>query len=61
MERWAWSCDATAFSRILERNGRFEMGRRLLKILGSEPGFFSRGVTAAVLSDDGTEPEVREE
>ena len=37
------------------------MGRRLLKILGSRPGFFSNGVTAADLRGDGTEPEVREE
>ena len=37
------------------------MGRRLLKILGSRPGFFSRGVTAADLRGGGTEPVVREE
>ena len=37
------------------------MGRRLLKMLGSKPGFFNSGVTAADLRDDGTEPEVREE
>lgn len=30
-------------------------------MLGSEPGFFRIGVTAADLRDDGTEPEVREE
>ena len=30
-ERWEWSCDATVFSRILDRKGRLEMGRRLLK------------------------------
>ena len=30
-------------------------------MLGSKPGFFNRGVTAADLSGDGTEPEVREE
>lgn len=30
-------------------------------MLGSKPGFFSIGVTAADLRDDGTEPEVREE
>ena len=42
------------------RNGRLEMGRRLLKLLGSEPGFFRIGVTAADLRDEGTEPEVRE-
>lgn len=37
------------------------MGRRLLRLLGSEPGFFNIGVTAADLRDDGTEPDVREE
>lgn len=51
---------ATTFSRIFERNGRLEIGQRLLKLLGSEPGFLSIGVTAADLRDDGTEPEVRE-
>ena len=30
-------------------------------MLGSKPGFFNNGVTAAVLRDGGTEPEVREE
>lgn len=33
----------------------------VLKVLGSEPGFLRIRVTAADLSDDGTEPEVREE
>ena len=55
------TCEATAFYRILDRNGRLEIGRRLLKSLGSEPGFLSIGVTAADLRVDGTEPEVREE
>ena len=32
-----------------------------MKLLGSEPGFFSVGVTAADLREDGTEPEVMEE
>lgn len=41
--------------------GRFEMGRRLLKLVGSKPGFFRMGVTVAVLSEIGTVPEVREE
>lgn len=46
---------------ILEMKGKFEMGRRLLKSLGSRPGFLRIGVTVAVLSDEGTVPEVREE
>lgn len=37
------------------------MGWRLLKSLGSEPGLFSRGVTAAHLSGAGTVPVDREE
>ena len=39
--------------------GRLEMGRRLLKLLGSEPGFLRIGETAAVLKGEGTEPVVR--
>lgn len=38
-----------------------EIGWRLLKLLGSKPGFFSVGVTTADLKDDGTIPEVRQE
>ena len=41
--------------------GRLEMGRRLLKSLGSEPGFLRIGETAAVLKCEGTEPVLREE
>ena len=41
--------------------GRLEMGRRLLKLLGSEPGFFRIGVTTAVLKSGGTIPVVSEE
>ena len=37
------------------------MGQRLLKLLGSEPGFLRIGETAAVLKGEGTEPVVREE
>ena len=40
---------------------RLEMGRRLLKLLGSEPGFLRIGETAAVLRGAGNEPVVREE
>lgn len=36
------------FSRILARNGRLEMGWRLLRLLGSVLGFFSIGMIAAV-------------
>ncbi|KAK7880133.1 hypothetical protein WMY93_033200 [Mugilogobius chulae] len=36
------------------------MGRKLLRLVGSEPGFLRIGVTAAVLREDGTVPEVRE-
>lgn len=49
-DRWAWICDATTFYRILERNGRLEMGRRLLKMLGSKPGFLSIGVYLKICS-----------
>lgn len=41
--------------------GRLEMGRRFLKLLGSEPGFLRIGETAAVLKGEGTDPVVREE
>ena len=37
------------------------MGRKLLKLSGSAPGFLSIGVIAADLRDEGTRPEVREE
>ena len=49
------------FSRILEMKGRFDIGRKLLKLEGSAPGFFRIGVMAAVLKDVGTVPVVREE
>lgn len=54
--RWEWSCEATVFSKTFEINGRFEIGRRLLKLLGSEPDFFSIGVMAAVLNAVGKIP-----
>ena len=41
--------------------GKLEMGRRLLKSLGSEPGFFRMGMTAAVLKEGGTIPVESEE
>lgn len=37
------------------------MGWRLLEMLGSKPGFFSVGVTAAALKDDGAVPKERED
>ena len=49
------------FSRIFERKGRLEIGRRLLKLLGSALGFLRIGVIAADLRGDGTVPEMREE
>ena len=42
-------------------NGRLEIGRKLLKLEGSAPGFFSIGVIAAVLKVVGKVPVVREE
>ena len=44
------------FLRILEMNGRLEIGRKLLKSEGSAPGFFSIGVIAAVLKVVGKVP-----
>ena len=41
--------------------GRLDMGRKLLKLEGSAPGFFRIGVMAAALKDVGTVPVVREE
>ena len=40
---------------------RLDLGRKLLKLEGSAPGFFRIGVMAAVLKDVGTVPIVREE
>jgi len=40
--------------------GKLEMGRKLLKIFGSKPGFLSIGVTAADLKNEGTIPVVRD-
>lgn len=48
-------------SKILDRKGRLEMGRKLLGFSGSRPGFLSIGVIAATLKAEGTVPEVREE
>lgn len=52
---------ATVFSRILDMKGRSEIGRKLLRLEGSAPGFVSIGVIAAVLKDVGTVTVVREE
>lgn len=51
----------TDISGTLEMKGKFEMGRRLLKIMGSKSDFFRIGVTMAVLNERGTIPEVRDE
>lgn len=59
--RWVWSCAAMTRSRILDRKGRLDMGRKFAGLSGSRPGFFSIGVIAASLRDCGKEPEVREE
>lgn len=56
-----WSCVATIFSRIFERNGRLEIGRKFSKLLGSRPVFFNIGVMAAILREAGTVPVVSEE
>ena len=53
--------EATVFFRILEMNGRLEMGRNLLRLEGSAPGFFSIGVIAEVLKVVGKVSVVREE
>ena len=37
------------------------MGRKLLGLSGSRPGFLSIGVMAATLKEEGTVPDVREE
>lgn len=49
-----------ARSRILERKGRLEMGRKLSRLSGSRPGFFRRGEIVASLRVGGTVPELRE-
>lgn len=49
------------FSRIFARKGRFEIGLKLFRLEGSEPFFFSIGVIIAVLREEGTEPDIREE
>lgn len=49
------------FLRILERNGKLEIGWGLLKLFGSAPGFFNIGVIVAVLKGVGTIPVVSEE
>ena len=47
----------TIFSRIFEVKGKFGTGRKSFKSLGSSPGFFNSGVTAACLNLRGTVPE----
>jgi len=45
---------SNCFSRILEIKGRFEIGRKLSKLLGSASGFLRIEVKAAFLYDDVT-------
>ena len=42
-------------------NGKLEIGRKLLRSVGSAPGFFRMGVIAADFKGAGTVPVVREE
>ncbi len=58
--RWVLSCEATTRSKIFDRKGRLEMGRKLFGLSGSSPGFLMTGVMAASLRGWGTEPEERE-
>jgi len=55
------SCEETVRSSILDRKGRLEMGRKFDMMSGLSPGFLRMGVTAASLSERGTEPDLREE
>ena len=45
----------------MDRKGRFEIGRKLFRSLGSRPGFLSIGVIIADLRGARIEPEEREE
>ena len=51
--------ERAAFSTTFEMNGRLLTGRKFLKTKSS-PGFFNRGMTAAVLQFSGTQPLRRE-
>jgi hypothetical protein len=44
----------------LERNGRWETGRKFFRSLGSREGFFSKGITIADLNTEGKIPVDRE-
>lgn len=48
-------------SRIFDRKGRLDMGRKFAGLSGSRPGFLRMGVMAASLRDCGTEPDESEE
>lgn len=50
----------TARSRILERKGKLEMGRKLLRLSRAMLGFFGTGVIAAVLRTVGTMPVLKD-
>ncbi len=49
----------TVFSSAFVINGRFEMGRKLLKLLVSREDFLRRSVTVAYLRLSGIVPETR--
>lgn len=53
IEELEWIWHATVFPKIVQSIGKLEIGRRLLKFLGSQPDFLRIGLAA--------EPEVREE
>ena len=43
-------------SSVLENIDQFDMGRKLLRMLGSRVGFLSMGIIIACLYIDGTKP-----
>ena len=47
------------FFKVLDRNGRLEMGQQFLKRCLSSDDFFKRGLTTAVFRSRGTMPVVR--
>ncbi len=55
-ERCESNSEATVCSKILARNGRLEMGRKLFRLSKSTLLVFDTGVTAAILSGVGTTP-----
>lgn len=53
--------EAAALLRILERKGRFDIGRMLLRSSVLSLGFLRMVVMTAILRDGGTMAELREE